>query len=121
MHAIALVAAGSVAGGLARFGMAWAAQRWLSPGWPWGTLAANLLGCLLIGALDALWIRQSLGLRERVLLMTGFCGAMTTFSTLILELAYMAREGLLGRAAFYLLGSVALGAGAFLAGTKLVR
>ena len=49
---------------------------------PFGTLAVNLLGCLVIGFLfGIIAISQMIGLRARLFLITGFLGALTTFSS----------------------------------------
>lgn len=83
---ILLVMAGGALGAVARYGMSWVAARWWGTGFPWGTLAVNLVGCLLIGvsfglADRASWYRPS----ERLFFVTGFLGALTTFSTFSLE------------------------------------
>lgn len=85
---------GSIIGGSARYGLASAVyQRWGAE-FPYGTLVVNLSGCALIGVFNAMSEdRFGLGPHERLFLMTGFCGAYTTFSTLILETSNLFHEG----------------------------
>lgn len=109
------VCAGGALGALARHGLA----EWLPAGghdgsWPWGTFAANALGTavlgLLLAAVPHLPPRRAL---VRPLLGAGFCGALTTFSTLQVELIRLARDGHAGLAAGY--GAASLAAGLALA------
>lgn len=109
------VAAGSAAGGLARFWMSEAILHRFGKAFPWGTLAVNLLGCLFIGVLAARADRLSE--ETRLLLATGFCGGFTTFSTFTLETAGLSA----GRAALYTIASVAGGLGAFRLGLMSAR
>jgi CrcB protein len=103
------VAAGGFAGAIARTALA---ETWpVHAGtWPWATFAANVAGAFLLGWLVA-WLRagrpQSRYLRP--LLGTGFCGALTTFSTLQLELLRMLDRGDLALAAGYLAACLACG------------
>jgi len=114
--------AGSVAGGIARYTLAGAAYRALGADFPYGTLAVNLSGCFVIGVLDGLAEEKFLlGPQARVLLMTGFCGAYTTFSTLILETDHLLRGGEFVRAAGNVLVSVGLGLALFRAGLYASR
>ena len=95
-------------GALARYGVGRLLQG-LSAGFPWGTFATNVLGCLLIAACGALALRDvPLAPFLRVDVMTGFIGAFTTFSTFQLE-GVMLWESAPARAALYLFGSVAAG------------
>jgi CrcB protein len=82
---VLLVAAGGAAGALTRWGIAEACARLLGKAMPWGTLAANLLGCLLIGLLWAVAVEQRLSVQTQRLIFVGFLGALTTFSTFALE------------------------------------
>lgn len=113
------IALGSVAGGLARHALTLRLFTAAGPWFPYGTLAVNTSGCLLIGALDA-WAMEkgTPGPQMRLLLLTGFCGAYTTFSTLILDSARLADGGLawLGLANF--VGSGVLGFLAFRLGAR---
>lgn len=73
-------------GATARYGTALAANRYLGVGFPWGTLVANVVGSLLIGILmhftmTTEWMTP----RAKLGLVTGFCGAYTTFSTFSYE------------------------------------
>jgi len=81
---------------------------------PWGTLAVNLFGCLVLGALAGSGIAGTSPVS--VLLGTGFCGALTTYSTFSYETVRLAQE----RAYFYavanVLVSVVAGLGAALVG-----
>ena len=101
--------AGGVIGALARVGLSEALPHGVDA-WPWATFAVNLVGAALLG-----WFVTRLGERlppstyRRPFLATGLCGALTTFSTLQLELFNLVDEGALGLAALYCAVTVALG------------
>lgn len=117
MTALVYLAAGGVAGTLARAGAGWALTR---PGasLPWGTLAANLAGCFLIGLLDARAARGGLTPEARLGLIAGFCGAFTTFSALIWEFDALLRQSP-PKALLYLLASALAGWALLRAGAAL--
>ena len=82
------LALGGVAGTFARYVLGGVIYQLFGTSFPYGTLAVNLLGCLIIGFLAALAEEKFLlGPNARLLLMVGFCGAFTTFSTFIFETA----------------------------------
>ncbi|MBI2071051.1 MAG: fluoride efflux transporter CrcB [Elusimicrobia bacterium] len=104
------LAAGSLAGGFARYFLAGMAYRVFGTGFPHGTFVVNMSGCLLIGLLDGLAEEKFLlGPNARLLLMIGFCGAFTTFSTLILETNNLLKDGEILRAVLNAGGSLLLG------------
>ena len=87
-----LAAAGAV-GTLARYGVSGLASRFNGGEYPWGTLAVNAIGCFLFGLV---WMlaedRMLISGRTRFIVLTGFMGAFTTFSTFAFETAAMARD-----------------------------
>ena len=94
-----LVALGGAAGSVLRYWMSGVAQR-LAPAtgawslFPVGTLAVNLLGCLLVGALAGIADRRgTLSPETRALLMVGFLGGFTTFSAFANETVIVWRSG----------------------------
>ena len=104
------LAFGGLAGTFARYLLASAVNRSLGAGFPYGTMAVNLSGCLLVGVFDGLAeARFLIGPAGRLLLMTGFCGAYTTFSTLMLESSHLIRDGETLRAFLNFMGSGAAG------------
>lgn len=116
------LAVGTFAGGFGRYFLAGAVSRFTGSGFPYGTLVVNSLGCLVIGMGSALVeYKNLLGPEARVLLMAGFCGAFTTFSTYIFESMSLLKDGEILRAMLNLGGSVLLGCLAFLLGQMLVR
>jgi CrcB protein len=118
---LAAIFAGGVIGALARLGLVEALP--LTPGqWPWATFAANVVGALALGYFTTrLQERLPLSAYRRPFLGTGLCGALTTFSTLQLELLQMLDHGEGGLAAGYAAASVAAGLLAIALTTNLVR
>jgi fluoride exporter len=113
--ALAAVFAGGVAGTLARAGLLEAVAP--APGtWPWATYAANIAGALALGCVAARTLSDS---RRRALLGTGLCGALTTFSTMQLELLEMIDARRFALALGYALASVAGGLAAVALGRRL--
>ena len=87
LYAFLAVGVGSMAGGMARYGLTLTTQNISAFSLPYGTLISNLGGCLLIGVLAGLGARTELMSAEvRLLLATGFCGGFTTMSSFIYEL-----------------------------------
>ena len=108
-------------GGLAGAGGRWGLVEVLpaSDNWPWGVLAVNLAGCLLLGYVAAAAWSARAQLPVSLGLGTGFCGSLTTFSALTVDVADLAREGDWGFAASYLAVSVAGGVALALVGAAL--
>jgi CrcB protein len=117
----ASIFAGGMAGALARAGLA-KAFPWDGHGWPWATFLVNVAGTLLLGYFTTrLQERLAPSTYRRPLLGTGFCGALTTFSTFQVELIKLARNGAAGTAAAYAAASLALGLVGIYLATALTR
>lgn len=84
-------------------------------GLPWPLVLVNLVGCALLGVV----LGRGADSRVRLLVGTGFCGGLTTFSTFAVDAAELMRDSRAEVAATYLALSVVLGLGAFLAGRRL--
>jgi fluoride exporter len=118
---LAAIFVGGVVGALARLGLVEAMTP--TPGeWPWATFVANLAGALALGYFTTrLQERLPLSAYGRPFLGTGFCGALTTFSTMQLELLQMLDHGEGALAAAYAATSLVAGSIAVAFGTNLVR
>jgi CrcB protein len=123
MRSLLLIALGSALGGVARNGMsAWLSER-AGEAFPWGTLAVNVLGSLVVGALAAVGDAPRLGLSvdARQFLMIGVLGGFTTFSAFSLQTLRLIQDGDWARASANVLLSVGLGVAAAVAGYRLMR
>ena len=90
--------------------------------WPWATFTVNVVGAFVLGYVTTrLQERLPVSAYRRPLLGTGFCGALTTFSTMQVELLRMFDQGLVGMAMAYALASVAAGFLGVMVATNLVR
>jgi fluoride exporter len=126
MRLIGVVAAGGMAGALARHAME-VVLPWQQRGWPWAVFLVNMLGCLAIGlATGMLADARARGAQVphwwRPLVVTGFLGGFTTFSTYILEVVILVESGTqaaLALALSYLFGSVAAGVVAVWLGLRM--
>ncbi len=104
-------------GSLCRFGL----NLWLNRSliYPYGTLLANGLSCILLGLLVGLVSRNLLPLEYRLLLVTGFCGGFSTFSTFSNELVQLLKQGEWPVAMVYMFGSLLVGLLGIFAGMKV--
>ncbi len=118
-----LVGAGGFLGAIARYMLGGWVYRWLSfTGFPYGTLAVNLLGCLLIGFLNGLAeSRQMLSPEVRTMVLIGFLGSFTTFSTFGYETMSLAQGAEYGRALANIGAHVVVGLLAVWGGNALGR
>jgi CrcB protein len=118
---VAAVFAGGFAGALARLGLVEALPHGPLE-WPWPTFIANLLGAFALGYFATrLQERLPLSAYRRPLLGTGFCGALTTFSTMQLEIYDMLDGGAVGLAVAYTATSIVAGFALVVLATGLVR
>ncbi|MFI6216243.1 fluoride efflux transporter CrcB [Nocardia brasiliensis] len=85
---------------------------------PWGTLAVNTLGCLILGFLTATVSADS---HLQLLVGTGFCGALTTYSTFSFESVQLARNHARFYAVANIVGSIITGLGAIFLGSALAQ
>jgi CrcB protein len=116
------VAVGGIAGGYLRVGLSLLPGTGSSASWPWITFTVNVAGTFVLAfAVTLLVARRPSATFARLLIGTGFCGALTTFSTLQLEVFRMLRAGHWPLAAGYLSGSIAAGCVAVAVGTSLAR
>jgi CrcB protein len=122
MMNLLLIAIGGAAGSLARYGTA---VLFAGPpdrtAFPWGTFAANLIGCLLVGYVNGLLLEKVIRPEMRFLLTIGFIGGFTTFSTFGYEAATFLRDGNYARAAAYLVLSNIAGIALVFVGLALAR
>ena len=106
MHWLA-VALGGALGAMARYGIVLYTLPVITHRFPVATLAANIVGSLLIGVVYVLVVEKAvLGEQARLMLMTGFLGALTTFSTFALESMTLFQNGYAAMAVIYLFASV---------------
>jgi fluoride exporter len=94
------VGIGGALGSMARFHIGlFALRRW--PAMPWGTLAVNILGSLLLSLLMHLVLRGRIDETTRIALGVGVLGGFTTYSSFNHETIALAQQGAWGRAALY--------------------
>ena len=120
------VAIGGALGAMARFALNVVLQRDIA--FPWGTLSANLLGCLLMGIIAQLvaastWFNDAGVIPDqyRLLFAIGFCGSFTTLSALIMELHTMLQRSELLNSFAYMMATMVGGFACFYLGFMLTR
>ena len=103
---ILLVGLGGFVGAILRYGISGLVQNMTrSISFPYGTLAVNVIGCLIIGALSQMVdTRGVLNVQTRLFVFVGVLGALTTFSTFSNETINLIREGQL----FYAIANIGL-------------
>lgn len=101
MNQLVVIALGGACGSVLRFLVSTGVYQWLGRGFPYGTLAVNVIGSFLIGLLAEALILQrvTFALEYRALILVGFLGGFTTFSSFSLETIYLIEQGALSKAA----------------------
>lgn len=122
MSKIALIALAGACGTLCRYWLSGLVYNLMGRDFPWGTWAVNIAGCFLFGLV---WIlaeeRGLLSAQARILILTGFMGAFTTFSTFIFESGGLLNDGQWLKLALNLAGQNLVGFAALYLGTGLGR
>lgn len=126
VYSYLFVAVGGAIGAMARFGLNVFLQRDVE--FPWGTLTANLLGCLVMGIIAQLisgtaWFNDA-GIipdQYRLLFAVGFCGSFTTLSSLVLEMNTMLQKNEIFYSFSYFVATLIGGFACFYLGIMCVR
>ena len=118
---LAVAAGGALCAALRFLSVAWVTRAF--PGFPWGTLAVNVLGSAVMGLAAVALMERFPGSWERFapFLMTGVLGGFTTFSAFSLDVFFLIERGRMAAAAGYVAGSVALSVGALWLGLMAGR
>ena len=122
MGQLALIALAGAAGTLCRHGLTvWTYRAW-GPAFPYGTLLANVLGCLVIGAFVGVWRSvDAVPDAWRLPIAVGFCGGFTTMSSFAYETLRYAERGAWRTAGLNVVVSLVLSFAAVAAGATLTR
>ncbi|WP_027178680.1 fluoride efflux transporter CrcB [Maridesulfovibrio bastinii] len=116
------IAAGGAAGTMCRYFVAGFAQRLVGSSFPIGTFTVNMAGCFLFGFVTS-FFENRIGMTAelRLMLLTGFMGAFTTFSTYMFESVNLVKNGQWTLAALNMGGQTALGFMCIMLGLALGR
>ncbi len=106
---IIFIGIGSFIGGVLRFLLSQAIQSRVEGGFPFGTLAVNVIGCFLIGIVFGLYEKGLVTDQARLFLATGILGGFTTFSAFSNESVALLRSGQPAQALLYVGASVVAG------------
>ncbi len=122
MNMIVAIALGGGLGAVGRYAVGAGALALFGPGFPMGTLIANVVGGFLMGVVvETGALKLSYSPELRAFLTVGLLGGFTTFSAFSLESALMMERGEWGLAFLYIVGSAVLAIAALFAGLWLVR
>jgi CrcB protein len=117
-----LVGLGGGIGSILRFLVSYFTVKTGTAAFPVATLLVNVLGCLIIGILIGCSYKyQWMDVHLKALLIVGFCGGFTTFSTFSLENIQLYQAGNYGQLAVYIMGSLLLGFAAVWGGLLLAK
>ncbi|MEK9662117.1 MAG: fluoride efflux transporter CrcB [Alphaproteobacteria bacterium] len=119
---IVAIALGGAFGALGRHFLGAGVAALLGHGFPWGTLAANIVGSFVLGVLvETMALAWSPSPELRAMLTVGLLGAFTTFSAFSLDAVALYERDELGLAAAYVALSVVLSVGGLFVGMRMIR
>ena len=121
LKSIVFVGIGGAVGSVMRYLLGVLGAHYLKGTFPIATFITNFLGCLIIGLLIGYFGKSNeINPQFRLLLITGFCGGFTTFSTFAAENVQLLENGNYGLLFANVAGSVVLGIGGVLLGMKIL-
>ncbi len=110
LQKVLLIACAGALGTVCRYGLAGLVQRLAGVGFPWGTFACNIVGSFMFGLIWSMAEERIIISGEtRVIILSGFMGAFTTFSTFMFETSGLLQDSEWWLAAGNLFGQCALG------------
>lgn len=110
MQKVLLIGLAGAFGALARYGLGGLVQRYSGVTFPWGTFVVNILGSFLFGFVWSLVEqRMVMSAESRIIILSGFLGAFTTFSSFMFETSSLVGEAQWGLAILNLVGQIGLG------------
>ena len=122
MNMLLAVAIGGAFGAVGRYLVMSQLGHWLGTGFPYGTLAVNVIGSFIMGCLvEIMALVWSAPQEIRALLVVGFLGSFTTFSTFSLDVYVLYERGHMQALALYMAGSVVLSVAGLVAGLRGMR
>jgi len=119
--AILLVGCGGFVGSVLRFLSARTLEAHLHSSFPFGTFLVNITGSLIIGLIYGLTLKNLVSPEIRLLVATGFCGGLTTFSTFSYEILTLLQDDQLFYSLLYIAGSLAAGFFAAWVGYSIIK
>jgi CrcB protein len=121
MNLLLIALAGGL-GALARYGLTNLVHRGFGWSVPWGTAVVNVVGCLVFGLIWGLSeSRLGLSTEQRLVVLVGFVGSFTTFSTFIFEVGMQAKASQWFAVLGNMVGQNVVGVAALVAGLGLAR
>jgi len=122
MGIVIAIALGGAIGSLARYVVSSQVTHLIGPGFPWGILIVNVLGCFIMGVIAELSaLTLNLSPELRAFLTTGILGGFTTFSAFALETVVLSERGDMTGTLLYVAGSVSGSVAALYFGLFVVR
>lgn len=116
------IAIAGALGSLSRYGLFLLSHKLLGWEYPWGTTFVNILGCFLFGLIWAMARDNSwLNGETRTIILVGFMGSFTTFSTFIFEIDNLIKDGKYAIAGVDLMIQLSIGLALLMCGIKLGR
>ncbi|PIE61180.1 MAG: fluoride efflux transporter CrcB [Desulfobacterales bacterium] len=116
------IACAGALGSISRYLLTIGVQRVAGPGFPWGTTTVNIMGCFLFGLVSVIAVsRWEIGPDIKLIILAGFMGAFTTFSTFVAETGLLIENAAIFRAMGNLSVQVVGGMVAFFVGQMLGR
>lgn len=122
MGTVFAIALGGALGAVGRYALSSQITYWIGPGFPWGILLVNVIGCFVMGVLAELGaLTLNLSPEMRAFLTTGVLGGFTTFSAFALDSAVMIERGDWTATTVYVAASVIGSIGALFLGLAVAR
>lgn len=120
MKNILLIGLGGAIGSVIRFALGQFVKKYWELSFPLATFIVNFIGCFLIGILIA-YFQKNNNDGLKLLLITGFCGGFTTFSSFAAENLELIHNNQISIALVYILGSILIGVLAVWAGIMIMK